>query len=63
MSAYIQHELIKARVADMHDRAQQDRIATAVRRARRAQRRRRDSQPELGHSIMAQRLLAALERR
>jgi hypothetical protein len=59
MTAYMQNELIKARVADMHQQAQRDRIVLAVRRARRAQRR-QDHQATLGHTIFAQRLPAAL---
>lgn len=61
MTAYIHNELIKARVADMHEQAQRDRIVLAVRRARRAQRQ-HDPDPMIGYSIFAHRLRAALER-
>lgn len=61
MTAYIQHELIKARVADLHDQAQRDRVTLAVRRARRAQRH-HDPDPTTGHSVLAHRLRAALVR-
>ncbi|HEY7429274.1 MAG TPA: hypothetical protein VH641_00930 [Streptosporangiaceae bacterium] len=62
MTAYLQNELIKARVAEMHDQARRDRIAHAVRRARRAQRQ-HDPEPTIGHHILAERLLTALARR
>jgi hypothetical protein len=61
MTAYIHDELVKARVADMHNHAQRDRVAHAVRRARRAQRQ-HDPDPTIGYSIFAHRLRAALER-
>jgi hypothetical protein len=61
MTAYVQNELIKARIADMHGQAQQDRIVQAVRRARRAQRK-HDPDPTISYSIFAHRLRAALER-
>ena len=61
MTAYIQHELIKARIADMQDQARRDRVVQAVRHARRAQRQ-HDPDPTIGHRIFARRLRTALER-
>jgi hypothetical protein len=58
MTAYIQRELIKAHIADIHAEAERDRLLQAVRRARRA--RRHAAQPAPAHGALAHRLFTAL---
>ena len=62
MHPSIQHEIAKARVADMHRQAERDRIAQAAHRARLAKRR-HGTQPTPGVGALAHRLLQVLRAR
>ncbi len=61
MHPTIQHDIMQARVADLHRQAERDRLAQAVSRGRRTLRERgRRSVPGATATVLARRLLAAL---
>ena len=61
MNPIIQHDLMQARIADLHRQAQRDALARAASRARRRARAHQHAHPVRGlPAVMARRALTAL---
>lgn len=58
MTPFNQNEIAKARIAGMHHEAERDRIARAVRRARRAERQ-HGARPAPGFGTLIRRMFSA----